>query len=118
VIQPWHRLSRESDDAYSAFCRYLNMGSERSLDNFTTAIGEMQVSVEQLASWASAFSWTKRVALSERYVQDELINGCADLSASCTHRQLMKLPMNTRRIGKRLRANRLTKKGKIRYPTH
>ena len=52
VIPPWYRLPRESDDAYSAFCRYLNMGSERSLDNFTTAIGEMQVSVERLASWA------------------------------------------------------------------
>jgi hypothetical protein len=94
------------------------MGSERSMDNSAAAIGEMQASVEQLASWANTFSWIKRVTLCERYVLDELINSCADLSASHTRQQKMKLPTNTRRIGKKLRANRPSEKGKIKHPVH
>jgi hypothetical protein len=87
--KPWYQLRGESDDAYSAFCLFSNMGHQRSLTKLATMINkwttiELLPSAEQLNLWAKSFSWTKRVELCEQFIHDELLSGRAHLQGDCT----------------------------------
>ena len=75
-IKSWNKLPNETDEAYGAFCLYLNMGRRRSLATFVTTIDEA-MSIEQLNTWSNTFSWSERIELCERFIQDELLNSSA-----------------------------------------
>jgi hypothetical protein len=115
--KPWHQQPGESDDAYNAFCLYLNMGSERSLKKLIKIVDKWPSSVEQVASWSDAFTWAKRVELCERYIRDELTNSNADLSDDRARQQKTELPMSTPQIGKKSLVNHFNTKQGTKYPT-
>ena len=55
--KPWYQLPGESDDAYTTFCLFLNMGCQRLLNNLAAMIDKWTIdkrllSVEQLGLWA------------------------------------------------------------------
>lgn len=87
--KPWYQLRGEGDDAYRAFCLFLNMGRQRSITKLATMIDTLEIikllpSAEQLNLWAKIFSWTKRVELCEQFIHDELVSGSAHLQGDRT----------------------------------
>ncbi|MGB8310580.1 MAG: hypothetical protein WCE81_01795 [Halobacteriota archaeon] len=113
----WYQLPSEGDDAYRAFCLFLNMGRQRSLNKLAAMIDKWTInkwplSVEQLGLWAHIFAWTKRVELCERFIHDELLMGSSHLPDDRTRQQETKLLTSTPQIGKKLWMDRLIEKRK------
>lgn len=104
-IKSWNKLPTETDEAYRAFCLYLNMGKRRSLATLMTTIDKAP-SMEQLNSWSNTFSWSKRVKLCEGFIQDELLNNGARLSGHTVILHKMELPTNSSYVAKRPQAKR------------
>ena len=116
-IKPWHKLPSETNEAYSAFCLYLNMGKKRSMATLMTTI-DKALSIEQLNSWFNTFLWTKRVKLCEGFIQDELLNNSARLSGDTIALHKMELPTSTSRVAKQLQAKYFSVKGRAKHSAH
>jgi hypothetical protein len=116
-IKSWNKLANETDEAYSAFCLYLNLGKRRSLATLITTI-DKPLSIEQLNSWSNMYSWSKRVEQCERFIQDELLNNGMHLSSHVVTLHKMEVPTNTSYIAKRPQAKYLNLKGKAKRPAH
>jgi protein subunit release factor A len=54
----WERQENETIKAYSAFCEYRDIGSERSQDKVSKKLGKSR---QLLSRWASQYEWVKRV---------------------------------------------------------
>ena len=116
-IKSWNKLPNETDEAYSAFCLYLNMGKRRSLVSLMTTI-DKPLSIEQLNSWSNTFSWSKRVEQCERFIQDELLNTDVGLSRHIESLHKMEVPTNTSYIAKQPQAKYFHVKGKATKGAH
>ena len=116
-IKPWNKLPSETDEAYSAFCLYLNMGEKRSMAALVTTI-DKTLSIEQLNSWSNTFSWTKRVRLCEIFIQDQLLNNSTRLSSDTITRHKIELTTSTSNIPKQLKAKYFPIKGRAKHSAH
>lgn len=116
-IKSWNKLPNETDEAYSAFCLYLNMGKRRSLATLMTTI-DKALSIEQLNSWSNTFSWSKRVEVCERFIQDELLNNGVRLTAHTVTLHKMEVPTNTSYLVKQPQAKYFHVKGKAKRSTN
>ena len=116
-IKSWNKLPNESDEAYSAFCLYLNMGRRRSLATLVTTI-DKALSLEQLNSWSNTFLWTKRVRLCEGFIQDQLLNNSTRLSGDTITQHKIELTTSTSNISKQLKAKYFPIKGKAKHSAH
>lgn len=117
-IKPWYQLPGESDDAYRTFCLFLNWGRQRSLNKLATKINKLTtnkqlLSVEQLGLCAYVFAWTRRAELCERFIDDELLKGDIHTRGDRTRRKKRSCLRAYRKIGKKLRTDRLTEKRKV-----
>jgi hypothetical protein len=115
-IKPWHRLPSETDEAYTAFCLYLNMGSKRSLYELIATMDSTPLSVEEVASWSTTFAWTKRVELCEQFIQEELLNSSTYPSNSNVSEYTL-VTISTTQAEKRVASN-FPAKRKARYHAH
>ena len=116
-IKSWNKLPSETDEAYRAFCLYLNMGKRRSLATLVMSI-DKALSIEQLNSWSNTFSWSKRVELCERFIQDELLNNSTHLSGHTITLHKMEVPANTSYVAKQPQAKYFNVKGKAKRSAH
>ena len=116
-IKPWNKLPSETDEAYSAFCLYLNMGEKRSMATLVTTI-DKTLSIEQLNSWSNTFLWTKRVRLCEGFIQDQLLNNGTRLSGDTITQHKIELTTSTSNISKQLKAKYFPIKGKAKHSAH
>lgn len=116
-IKPWNKLPSETDEEYSAFCLYLNMGKRRSLATLRTTINKAP-SIEQLNSWSNTFSWSKRVELCEGFIQDELLNTSARLSRDTVTRHKMGLPTSTSHVAEQLQAKYFPIRRRAKHSAH
>lgn len=57
--KPWERQDGESEKAYQAFCKYLDMGEKRSIRAVAQQLGK---SATLMARWSSTWHWPDRVA--------------------------------------------------------
>ena len=123
-IKPWNKLPSETDEAYSAFCLYLNMGEKRSMATLMATI-DKTLSVEQLNSWSNTFLWTKRVRLCEGFIQDQLLNNSSRLSGSTITQSgdtiiqhEIELTTSKSNISKQLKAKYFPVKGRAKHSAH
>ena len=116
-IKSWNKLPSETDEAYRAFCLYLNMGKRRSLATLVTMIDKAP-SIEQLNSWSNTFSWSRRVKLCEGFIQDELLNDSARLSGHTITLHKMELPTSTSYVAKQPQEKYFHVKGKAKRSAH
>ena len=116
-IKSWNKLPSETDEAYRAFCLYLNMGRRRSLATLMTTIDKAP-SIDQLNSWSNTFSWSRRVKLCEGFIQDELLNDGTRLSDHTVTLHKMELPKNTSYVAKQLQEKYFHVKRKAKHSAH
>ena len=116
-IKFWNKLPNETDEAYSAFCLYLNMGKRRSLATLMTTV-DKPLSIEQLNSWSNMFSWSKRVEQCERFIQDELLNNGMGLSRHTVTLHKVEVPTNISYIAKQPQAKHFHVKAKVKRSVH
>lgn len=58
-IEPWERQEGETARAFEAFCKYRDMGPDRSLRKVVQALNK---NLTTIAEWSSKYDWVKRVA--------------------------------------------------------
>lgn len=58
-IEPWERQEGETAKAFEAFCKYRDMGPDRSLRKVVQALNK---NLTTIAEWSSKYDWVKRVA--------------------------------------------------------
>jgi len=116
-IKSWNKLPNETDEAYGAFCLYLNMGRRRSLATLVTTI-DKALSLEQLNSWSNTFSWSERVELCERFIQDELLNSSARLSEHTVILHKMGQPTSVSHVAKQPQAKYFPVKRRAKHSAH
>jgi len=116
-IKPWNKLPHETDEAYSAFCLYLNMGKKRSMATVMTTL-DKTLSIEQLNSWSNTFFWTKRVRLCEGFIQDQLLNNGAQLSSDTITQHKIELPTSVSNVSKQLKAKYFPVKVRAKHSAH
>ena len=54
----YDRQSNDTDKSWLAFCKYRDMGSDRTLEKLRLTIGKG--SVRSLEMWSSKYSWVER----------------------------------------------------------
>jgi hypothetical protein len=114
-------LPGETDEAYNAFCLYLNMGSKRSLYKLIPEIDSVPLSMKELASrmkrlvhWFTTFAWIKRVELCEQFIQDELLSSSTYVSYSDIYKHTSE-PISTTQAEKKVLASNFPAKRKAKY---
>ena len=116
-IKPWNKLPSETDEAYSAFCLFLNMGEKRSMATLMTTI-DKTLSMEQLNSWSNTFLWTKRIRLCEGFIQDQLLNNSTRLSGDTITQHKIELTTSTSNLSKQLKAKYFHTKERAKHSAH
>lgn len=58
-IEPWERQEGETAKAFEAFCKYRDMGPDRSLRKVVQALNK---NLTTIAEWSGKYDWVKRVA--------------------------------------------------------
>ena len=58
-IEPWERQEGETAKAFEAFCKYRDMGPDRSLRKVVQALNK---NLTTIAEWSTKYDWVKRVA--------------------------------------------------------
>lgn len=59
ATEPWERQDGETARAWEAFCKYRDMGPDRSLRKVVQALNK---NLTTIAEWSSKYEWVKRVA--------------------------------------------------------
>jgi len=72
-FESWERLSGESGAAFSAFCAFRDLGTERNIRKAVESV-EKDVGVQAKKyrvwrNWSTAFRWRERVADYDRYIE-------------------------------------------------
>lgn len=65
----WDKRDDETDKSYEWFCRYLDMGPERSLVKVGQKYGKNKSYVNQLWKWSSKYEWVDRAMAYDEYIQ-------------------------------------------------
>ena len=69
VSQPWLRYEGEGHKAFSAFQRYCELGSARSL---TKVAQQLNVSKQALGKWSSRWNWQERVRAYDNWMSKSI----------------------------------------------
>lgn len=68
----WQRIEGETDKAFDAFCKYRNLGADRSIEK---AFQQYQNSTKTVPGywkeWSAKFDWVERAAAYDEYLLDE-----------------------------------------------
>lgn len=74
-MNPWDRQEGETPKAYTAFCAYRDMGTERSLEKYARTLGGKWQETGRIPShvgaWSSRYSWPARAAAWDEHLDRE-----------------------------------------------
>jgi len=91
--KPWHRLPDETITAYRAFCSFLNLGGQRSLDNVAREVDGRTTRAGMLKAWADRFDWAARAELCDQYIEEEFsVNTIALPNYGCDFNKISQSP--------------------------
>ncbi len=67
-MKEWEQLEPETELAYEWFCRYRDMGAERSLTKVIQKYNKKNTYKSQLAKWSTKYNWTTRVSAYDSHI--------------------------------------------------
>ena len=74
----WEKLADETSLAYEWFCRYRDMGLERSHANLVQLYGKKKSYKSQLQVWSKKYNWTWRAQAYDLYLENQKRNEMED----------------------------------------
>ena len=70
-MKEWEQLESETELAYEWFCRYRDMGAERSLTKVIQKYNKKNTYKSQLAKWSTKYNWTTRVSAYDSHISGQ-----------------------------------------------
>lgn len=70
-MNTWDRLEGETSLAYEWFCRYRDMGPDRSMTKVVQSCNKGATYKGQLAKWSLKFDWVSRVMAYDQYMEGQ-----------------------------------------------
>ena len=77
-LDPWEKQEHETSKAYTAFCAYRDMGTNRSLTNIVQIVhgdipvGKRKAKRGRFEIWSSKYGWVARVEAYDVYLESKL----------------------------------------------
>ena len=70
-MKEWEHLQSETQLAYEWFCRYRDMGAERSMAKLVQNYTRKKSYKSQLQVWSKKYNWNKRVMMYDSYLNTQ-----------------------------------------------
>jgi hypothetical protein len=77
LLEPWERTDEETEEAYEAFCLYLEMGRERTLYKVAQKLKKHKT---QVGRWSAKYDWVLRVTAWDREQAKIFFNGLQEVA--------------------------------------